>query len=285
MIGRNDPCYCGSGKKYKKCHLKYDENLVAYEMKGYDIPQKKHIKNKAQIEGIRKSAVITKKLFDLLDDFVKEGVTTDEINALVHENTIKMGGTPAPLNYNGFPKSCCTSINDVVCHGIPENRVLKDGDIINIDLTTILDGYYSDSSRMYMIGNVSEKAKQLVEDTKKAMWIGIEQVKPYASIDAIGDAIQTFADSKGYGIVKDLGGHGVGVQFHEDPHIHHYRNNEKGMIMVPGMVFTIEPMINMGAYEVDILDDDWTVVTRDGSLSAQWEHTLLVTETGYEVLT
>ncbi len=285
MISRNNPCYCGSGKKYKKCHLKYDDKLFEYSSKGYVIPKPKNIKNMKQIEGIRKAAVVNKTLFGLLEDYIKEGVTTDDINKLVHETTVKMGAIPAPLNYHGFPKSCCTSVNDVVCHGIPDDYVLQDGDIINVDITSILGGYYADNSKMFTVGNVDKKALELIEDTKKMMYLGIEQVKPFASVDIIGEVIQEYADKKGYGVVRDLGGHGVGVEFHEDPHIHHFRNNEKGMIMVPGMVFTIEPMINMGDYEVEILDDDWTVITADGSLSAQWEHTILVTETGYEILT
>ncbi len=285
MIGRNDACYCGSGKKYKKCHLKYDEELTVFKRKGYVVPTRKNIKTVEQIEGIKKSAVVTKALFDYLEKKVVAGITTGQIDEIVHKFTIEHGGTPATLGYHGFPKSCCTSVNDVVCHGIPDDYELQDGDILNIDLTTILGGYYSDSSRMYLIGNVTDDAKRLVKETYNCMMKGIEAVKPLQSVDIIGETIEKYAHSLGYSVVEALGGHGVGIQFHEDPHIHHYKSDEKGMIMVPGMVFTIEPMINEGGYEVEILEDEWTVVTLDGSLSAQWEHTILVTEKGYEIIT
>lgn len=222
---------------------------------------------------------------DEMDNFVKEGITTEEINSLVHKMTIEAGAIPAPLDYEGFPKSVCTSLNNVVCHGIPDNTVLKNGDILNIDITTNLNGYYSDMSRMYMIGNVSEEAKRLVEVTKKCMDEGIKAVKPYTPVSEIGRVINDIADKEGFSVVRDLSGHGVGLVFHGEPVVNHYRTERKTMIMVPGMVFTVEPMINQGGFECDILDDDWTVITADGTLSAQWEHTVLVTEEGVEIIT
>lgn len=285
MISRNDPCWCKSGKKYKVCHRQMDERLERLEDEGYEIPSHYLIKNEEVIEGVRKSAIITKGIFKHLEGKIVEGMTTEEIDQIIHAYTLSKGGICATLGYNGFPKSCCTSINNVICHGIPGEEVLKNGDIINIDVTTILNGYFSDSSRMYLIGDVSDKARTLVDETYKCMMLGIEAVKPYQSIDVIGETIEAYANSKGYSVVRDLGGHGIGVKFHEEPHINHFKTGEKGMIMVPGMLFTIEPMINEKSHEVKILDDDWTAVTIDGGLSAQWEHTILVTENGAEIIT
>lgn len=285
MISRNDPCWCGSGRKYKQCHRVMDEKLAGFAREGYEIPEHKIIHGDKVINGVKESAKITKGIFKMLEGKIVAGVTTEEINTWIHDYTVERGGIPATLGYNGFPKSCCTSINNVVCHGIPGEEVLKDGDIINIDVTTILNGYFSDSSRMYMVGEVSEEAKTLVEETHECMMIGIREVKPYASVDNIGKAIEDYAISKGYSVVEALGGHGIGLKFHENPHIHHFETGAKGMIMVPGMMFTVEPMINAGDFDVEILEDDWTVVTIDDSLSAQWEHTILVTEDGYEILT
>lgn len=286
MLGRNDACWCGSGRKYKQCHRQYDEKLQAFSREGYTIPGPDRIKSPEDIEGVKKSAVVTKGIFAFLDTKITAGVTTGQINEWVHDYTISHGGTPATLDYNGFPKSCCTSVNDVVCHGIPGDYVLKDGDIVNVDVTTILEGYFSDSSRMYMIGAVSDEAKRLVEETHNCMMKGIEAIKPFQSVDVIGEVIEAYANSKGYSVVRDLGGHGIGLAFHEDPHINHFKNDYKGMIMVPGMMFTVEPMINEFDYEVEIDGDDgWTVTTLDGGLSAQWEHTVIVTEDGVEILT
>ncbi|MCH4887963.1 methionyl aminopeptidase [Acidaminobacter sp. JC074] len=284
MLNRNDICWCGSGKKYKKCHMDFDKNLEKYEKQGFEIPERRLLLNEEDIEGLRKSSVITKGILEGVADLIKPGVTTNEIDKFVHDYTIERGGTPATLGYHGFPKSCCTSINEVICHGIPEDRPLKEGDIINVDVTTILDGYFSDASRMYLVGQVSERAKDLVQCAKDCLQIGLDQVKPYGSISDIGLAIEAYATSKGYTVVRDFGGHGIGKNFHEDPHVSHFDTGQKGMLMVPGMVFTIEPMINEGTYKLNILEDDWTAVTRDGKLSAQWEHTLVVTEEGYEIL-
>jgi len=284
MLSRNDVCWCGSGKKYKKCHMEFDTNLEKYRKEGYEIPERRLLLNEDDIEGIRKSAVITKGILDEVNELIKPGVTTNEINEFVHQYTTDRGGIPATLGYHGFPKSCCTSLNEVICHGIPEDRPLQVGDIINVDVTTILDGYFSDASRMYLVGEVSETAKALVECAKECLQIGLDQVKPYKSVSDIGLAIQAYANSKGYSVVKDFGGHGIGKNFHEDPHVSHFDTGQKGMLMLPGMVFTIEPMINEGTFKLNILEDEWTAVTRDGKLSAQWEHTLVVTNDGYEVL-
>lgn len=285
LQSRNDLCWCGSGKKYKKCHMDQDMSLYKYADEGYIIPHTKMIKNEQQIEGIRKSGVITKKVLDMVEERIKAGVTTNEINEWVHEYTVQNGAYPAPLNYLGFPKSVCTSINNVICHGIPDDTVLKEGDIVNIDVTSILDGYYSDASRMMIIGEAAENAVKLVKVAKECLYAGIEQVKPYASLNNTGNAIEELANKNGYSVVRDLGGHGIGVKFHEEPHIDHFKKNGKGLLMVSGMVFTIEPMINEGTYECNFLSDDWTVVTKDGLLSAQWEHTVVVTDNGVELLT
>lgn len=220
-----------------------------------------------------------------VDKFIKEGITTNDINNLVHKMTVDAGAIPATLGYEGFPKSVCTSLNNVVCHGIPDETVLKSGDILNVDITTILNGYYSDMSRMYLVGDVSDEAKRLVDVTKQCMFAGINAVKPYMPVSEIGKAINEITDREGYSIIRDLSGHGVGLEFHNDPVVEHYRTDRKTMIMVPGMVFTVEPMINQGTFECEVLDDDWTVVTKDGKLSAQWEHTVLVTENGVEIIT
>ncbi len=259
--------------------------LEKYRLQGYIIPHPSLIKTREQLEGIRKSGEITTQILDMLEKLVQPGMTTAEIDKLVYDYTIAHKAVPAPLNYNGYPKSVCTSINDVVCHGIPSERtILKSGDIVNIDVSTILDGYYSDASRMYLVGNVSEEARRLVEVTKECLELGTTQVKPFGSTNDIGKAIEPFANQKGYTVVRDLGGHGVGLKFHEEPHIDHFEKQGKGYLMVPGMVFTIEPMINEGNYSVKLARDKWTVTTRDGSLSAQWEYTIAVTETGYEIL-
>jgi len=221
----------------------------------------------------------------MLDEYIYEGITTNEIDKIVYEFTMKNGGKPAPLNYKGFPKSICTSINDVICHGIPDETVLKEGDIINVDITTILDGYYSDSSRMYSVGNISDEAEKIIKTAKECLEIGIDMVKPYESLNKQGIAIEEYASQMGFSVVRDLGGHGIGLEFHEEPHVHHHDTDENDIILLPGMVFTIEPMINEGMFLCKLLDDGWTIKTVDGSLSAQWEHTVLVTETGAEILT
>ena len=293
-LSRNGPCWCGSGKKFKKCHLGKEQ---IHSPPKYEKPQFSdkliYIKTEEQIEGIRKSGQLTKKLLDMVEDRIVEGVTTNEINQWVHNETLANGAIPAPLNYGHgkgrrrmpFPKSICTSPNNVICHGIPNNQVLSNGDILNVDITSILDGYYGDASRMFIIGEVPEETKKLVEVTRECLKLGIEKVFPSKRIGDIGHAIQNHAEKNGFSVVRDFAGHGVGLEFHEAPQILHYGQPGKGEMLRENMVFTIEPMINMGGYECRILGDGWTAVTADGSLSAQWEHTLLVTDSGAEILT
>ena len=285
-MNRNDHCWCGSGLKYKKCHMNFDEKYEKLKEDGYEMPSRDIIKTPEQIEGIRKSAEITKGALDLVAEKIHEGMSTEDINTIVHNYTIEKGGIPAPLNYQGFPKSVCTSINEEVCHGIPDKDIiLRSGDIINVDVSTILDGYFSDSSRMFLIGDVSEEARKLVEVTKECLYKGIEAVKPWGFLGDIGAAIQEHAEANGYSVVRDFGGHGVGLEFHEEPFVYHFGNKGEGMILVPGMMFTIEPMINAGGYSLFVdADNDWTAITDDGSLSAQWEHQILVTEDGIEII-
>lgn len=283
-LTRNDICWCGSGKKYKKCHLEMDLYLEDLERQGYIIPPREIIKTEEQVAGIRRACQLSREILDKLEGIITPGISTDDINTWVHEYTIAHGAYPAPLNYNGYPKSVCTSLNEVICHGIPGPRVLQDGDIMNVDVTCILDGYYGDTSRMYLIGDPSDEARQLVKVARECMYLGIEQVRPYNRVGDIGFAIEQHANQYGYSVVQDYGGHGVGLQFHEEPFVQHYGNKDCGMVLVPNMVFTVEPMINVGTYKCRVLDDDWTAVTRDNSLSAQWEHTVRVTENGVEIL-
>ena len=264
-----------------------DKHIMYLQNKGHLVPSRKLIKTPEQIEGIRRSGVVNTGVLDLIAREIKEGMSTAAIDKLVYDYTVSHGAIPAPLNYEGFPKSVCTSINDVVCHGIPdEKEILRDGDIINVDVSTILDGYYSDASRMFMIGNVSPEKKRLVEVTKECLQIGMEAAKPFGFVGDIGYAIQKHAQKNGYSVVRDLCGHGVGLAFHEEPEVLHFGRKGTGMLLVPGMVFTIEPMINMGRYEVYIDEDDgWTVLTDDGLPSAQWEHTFVMTDHGLEIWT
>jgi len=290
----NAPCWCGSGKKFKKCHLGKEQILSTIKHEKPKFSEKLiYIKTEEQIEGIRKSSQLTKKLLDMVEDRISEGVTTNEIDQWVHSETLANGAIPAPLNYGHgtgrrrmpFPKSICTSPNNVICHGIPNNQVLNNGDIINVDITSILDGYYGDASRMFIIGDVPEETKKLVEVTRECLKLGIEQVFPSKRLGDIGHVIQNHAEKNGFSVVRDFAGHGVGIEFHEAPQVLHYGQPGKGEMLRENMVFTIEPMINMGSYECKILGDGWTAVTADGSLSAQWEHTLLVTNSGAEILT
>lgn len=285
-INRNDNCWCGSGKKYKKCHDEFDEKYEFLKRQGCLMPPRDIIKNEKQIEAIRRSAKINNEILDLVGEKIKEGMSTEDIDKIVYDYTISQGAIPAPLNYGGFPKSVCTSINEEVCHGIPDkNIILKSGDIINVDVSTIKDGYFSDASRMYMIGDVSDEAKRLVEVSKECLQKGIEAVKPWGFLGDIGAAVQEHAEKNGYSVVREFGGHGVGLRFHEDPFVAHVGTKGEGMVLVPGMTFTIEPMINEGDYRVFVdADNDWTAITEDGSLSAQWEHMILVTEDGIEIL-
>lgn len=252
-----------------------------------DVIDDEWIKRPSQIEGIRKAGEINTGVLDEVGKLIHEGMSTQDIDDIVSKYTAEHGGICAPLNYEGFPKSVCTSINGEVCHGIPaRHRKLRNGDIINVDCTTILDGYYADASRMFMIGNVSEERRKLVEETKKCLEIGMQAAQPWAHVGDIGYAIAKYAHSKGYSVVRELGGHGVGIDFHEDPFVAHVGSKGKGMVLVPGMIITIEPMINAGKAAVEIDPyNNWTIYTRDGSDSAQWEHTILITEDGNEILT
>ena len=286
QIGRNDACWCGSGRKYKKCHENFDHKLNLLHSQGLLVPSHKLIKTEAQIAEIRKSAEINVKILDYVAEHIKEGISTAEIDKWVYDITTKEGAIPAPLGYEGFPKSVCTSINNQVCHGIPsEDEILKEGDIVNVDVSTIYNGYFSDSSRMFCIGNVSPEKEKLVRVTKECVEIGISQVKPWEPIGNMGHAVHMHALENGYTIVKEIGGHGVGLEFHEDPWVSYTSEENSGVIMEPGMMFTIEPMVNMGSDEVYTdEEDDWTVRTEDGMPSAQWEVTVLVTEDGCEVI-
>ncbi len=237
-------------------------------------------------EGMRKAGKLAADVLDMITPHCVPGVTTEELDRLCHEYIIAHGAIPAPLNYKGFPKSICTSINHVVCHGIPGPKKLAEGDIVNIDTTVILDGWYGDTSRMYMIGKkLSVKAKRLVDVTYDAMMAGIEAVKPGATLGDIGYAIQTVAENARFSVVQDFCGHGLGRVFHTAPSVLHYGRPKTGAILEPGMIFTIEPMINAGGWETLVMNDGWTAITKDRSLSAQFEHSLAVTETGFEIFT
>ncbi|TES88839.1 MAG: type I methionyl aminopeptidase [Desulfobacteraceae bacterium] len=283
-VGRNAPCPCGSGRKYKKCCLGSagkPENLKALYAEKYRI----RLKEAADIEGIRSAGRLTLDTLDLVESEIRPGITTDDINTLVHEFTIKHGAFPAPLNYRGFPKSVCASVNEVICHGIPGEQVLKDGDIVNVDITSILNGYYADANKTFFVGTPGPEAKKIVRVAKKCLSNGMSMVKPGSTIGHIGWAIQKHAESQGCSVVREFVGHGVGFDFHEPPQVPHFGRKGEGISLIPGMVFTIEPMINLGKKELVILKDKWTAVTKDRSLSAQFEQTILVTDHGFESLT
>lgn len=279
-------CWCCSGKPYADCHIDFDLKLAALRRKGYQVPLKGMLKNQVMIDGIKKSAALNVAVLDYVAQHIGPGITTGQIDQWVHDFTLEHGGIPAPLNYEGFPCSCCTSVNEVVCHGIPSHQqVLKEGDIINVDVSTILDGYYSDSSRMFCIGRVNPRWLDLVETAKKCMELGLAEVKPWQPMGNIGHAINEYARSKGYRVVREIGGHGIGLSFHEDPFVSHVAKAGSGIILAPGMMFTIEPMVNLGHSRI-VMDhrDGWTIRTADGKPSAQWEIQVLVTETGAEVI-
>ena len=285
-IERNDPCWCGSGKKYKKCHEAFDEKMELMKKKGYAVLDHDLIKTPEQIEKIKESCKINVAVLDYVAEHIKAGISTAEIDKWVYDITTKMGGVPAPLNFEGFPKSVCTSINNEVCHGIPsEDVIIKDGDIINVDVSTNLNGYFSDSSRMFCIGNVSEENRKLVEETKNAVYEGLKQVKPWGFLGDMGQAVNDYVKSKGYSVVREVGGHGIGLEFHEDPWVSYISKKGTEMLMVPGMIFTIEPMVNAGKPDIFVDEDNgWTIYTEDNSMSAQWEIQVLVTEDGYEII-
>lgn len=283
--GRNDPCPCGSGLKFKKCcfgkKIKPTQNIKELYLKKYNI----RLKSKKDIEGIKTAGRLAIKTLDLAEANIKPGITTDDINRLLHDFTIKNGAVPAPLNYRGFPKSVCVSVNEVICHGIPGKRVLEDGDIVNVDVTPILNGYYADTNKTFFVGIPDKNAQKIVSVTKECLRLGINAIKPGNTIGDIGWAIQKYAEKNKCSVVREFVGHGVGLDFHESPQIPHYGKKGEGIALAPGMVITIEPMINLGRKELRVLQDNWTAVTADGSLSAQFEQTLLVTEDGFESLT
>lgn len=285
-IGRNDPCWCGSGRKYKTCHAAFDDRLARMAAQGHKVPSRDLIKTPEQVEGIKESAKINIAVLDYLEKAIHEGMNTAEIDKIVYDMTTSMGGYPAPLNYEGYPYSVCTSVNDQVCHGFPSEKViLREGDILNVDCSTILNGYFSDSSRMFCIGEISPEKKRLVQVTKECVELGLQEVKPWGFLGDMGQAVHDHAFANGYTVVREIGGHGVGLEFHEEPWVGYNSKRGTQMVMAPGMIFTIEPMVNMG--EVGIYtdgDNKWEVYTDDGLPSAQWEIMVLVTETGHEVL-
>lgn len=250
-----------------------------------------HIKNSQEIEKMRIAGALASQVLDYITPFVIPGITTEEIDKLCHDFMVNVQKTiPAPLNYapdghTPYPKSICTSINHQICHGVPGPKALKDGDIVNIDITVIKDGFHGDTSRMFHVGETSIQAKRLCKLTYEAMWLGIQIVKPGAKLGDIGFVIQNFAEKNGFSVVREFCGHGIGKRFHEEPQVLHYGKPGTGLTLEAGMIFTIEPMINAGKRDIKQMPDGWTIVTKDRSLSAQWEHTILVTDSGYEVLT
>lgn len=272
--------------KYKRCCLGKAEadgshpNRDAY-LQRYGI----RLKSPADVEGIKRAGVLALKTLDRVESEIRPGITTDDIDTLVHELTVKHGATPAPLKYRGYPKSVCVSVNEEICHGIPKARILNDGDIVNVDVTPILDGYYADVNKTFFVGTPDADARKIVSVARECLKRGMEMVRPGNRIGDIGWAIQAYAEGEGCSVVREFVGHGVGLAFHEPPQVPHHGNRGEGIVLVPGMVFTIEPMINLGEKELRVLEDNWTAVTRDGSLSAQFEQTILITDTRYESLT
>ena len=281
-------CWCNSGKIYKNCHMTFDLKVESQAKKlNALVPTRRMIKTEKDIEGIKKAAAINNGLLDMVEERIKEGISTLEIDNWCVEYLKEHHAHSADFNYQGYPKSICTSINDVICHGIPnEKDILKNGDIINVDVTTEYKGYYADASRMFMIGQVSLEAERLVLATKECLNIGMAQIKPFESqVRDIGIAIEKYAHSMGYSVVEEYCGHGVGYKMHEDPFVLHYANYNPSYLLVPGMVITIEPMINEGVKGIRFKEGDtWSSYTKDGKLSSQWEHTIVVTEDGYEIL-
>jgi methionyl aminopeptidase len=303
VLKANDPCWCGSGQKFKRCHRDAKEQLqpgLISPMRTVpaEIPRPEYaetgnvtrrpeerIKDAAFIERMRRAGHAAAEVLDIGAAVIAPGVTTDEIDAVVHQAYIDRGGYPSTLNYRGYPKSLCTSVNEVICHGIPDDRPLRDGDIVNLDVTIWLDGVHGDTNATYCVGNVDDASKRLIDVTRQCLDRGIAAVAPGRPFSDIGRAIETHAVANGYEVVRAFVGHGIGEQFHTDLQIPHYYEPRMTTIMEPGMVFTIEPMISMGTGQHKIWDDDWTAVTADGSRTAQFEHTIVVTSTGVEILT
>ena len=288
-LGRNSPCPCGSGQKFKKCCASKAREIGAHSIPflkiEYNRKYKIRFKTPENIEGIRKAGRLALDSLDMAESIIRPGVTTEEINTLIHEFTVKNHAISAPLHYRGFPKSVCVSVNEVICHGIPGSRVLHDGDIVNVDVTPFLNGYYADANKTFFVGTPGPDAKKIVNVTRECLRQGMAMIKPGNTTGHIGWAIQHYAENQGCSVVQEFVGHGVGFEFHEPPQILHFGQKGDGFLLLPGMVFTIEPMINIGARFLRILEDKWTAVTNDGRLSAQFEQTILVTEDGYESLT
>jgi len=282
--GKNSLCPCGSGIKYAKCCFLSEEKAARLE-KLYQSRLQIRVKKEADVEGIRQAGRLAIDTLDMVEEKLKPGLTTEEINTLVHEFTIKNNAVPAPLHYKGFPKSVCVSVNEVVCHGIPGNRVIEDGDIVNVDVTPILNGYYADTNKTFFVGTPGKDATKIVNVARGSLKSALAMVVPGNTIGDIGWAIQRYVEERGCSVVREFVGHGVGLDFHEPPQVPHYGRRGEGIMMIPGMVFTIEPMINLGGKEIRILADNWTAVTRDGSLTAQFEQTIVVTREGFESLT
>ena len=303
MLKANDPCWCGSGQKFKRCHRDAKEQLqpgLISPMRTVpaEIPRPEYaetgnvtrrpeerIKDAGFIERMRRAGHAAAEVLEIGAAVIAPGVTTDEIDAVVHQAYIDRGGYPSTLNYRGYPKSLCTSVNEVICHGIPDDRPLRDGDIVNLDVTIWLDGVHGDTNATYCVGNVDEASKRLIDVTRQCLDRAIAAVAPGRPFSDIGRAIETHAVANGYEVVRAFVGHGIGEQFHTDLQIPHYYEPRMTTIMEPGMIFTIEPMISMGTGQHKIWDDDWTAVTADGSRTAQFEHTIVVTDTGVEILT
>ncbi len=284
--GRNDECWCGSGKKYKKCHRDLDERLEELASQGFELLPRNLLKAPHDIEAIKISAEVNVGALDCVAERIGVGTTTEEIDQWVYNYCIEHDAVPADLNYEGFPKSVCTSINEVVCHGIPSpDDVLREGDIVNVDMSTIKNGYFSDSSRMFCIGEVDPEWKRLVDVTYDSVQAGLAAVKPWGFLGDVSAAVNKVATDAGFTVVREFGGHGIGFEFHEDPWVGFNEKAGTGPVLVPGMCFTIEPMINMGKQEIDMSDPNgWTVRTADGLPTAQWEVQLVVTDDGYELL-
>lgn len=284
-VGRNDPCPCGSGLKFKKCCLDIGGVEPINLKKLYTQKYKIRFKKEKDIEGIKRAGRLVIDTLNLVEAEIRPGITTDDINTLVHEFTIQNNAIPATLNYKSYPKSVCVSVNEVICHGIPRKRVLKEGDIVNVDVTPILNGYYADASKTFFVGTPGSEAKKIVRVARESLRRGRSMVRPENTIGDIGWAIQKYAEGEGCSVVREFVGHGVGFEFHEPPQVPHFGKKGEGIDLVPGMVFTIEPMINLGQRYLTVLEDKWTAVTKDGSLSAQFEQTILVTANGFENLT
>ncbi|GKH34877.1 methionyl aminopeptidase [Muricomes sp. OA1] len=283
---RNGLCWCGSGKKYKKCHMAIEEKIKLHADRGEIVPNRKLLKTPFQIEKIKESAALNTAVLDAVAEQIHIGMSTEELDKIVYDVTTKNGGIPAPLHYQGFPKSVCTSLNNEICHGIPDkNIILREGDIINVDVSTILNGYFSDASRMFKMGKISERAERIIKVTEECVGLGLAAAKPWGHLGDIADAINTHAQANGYSVVEEIGGHGIGLQFHEDPFVSYVTPKGSEMLLVPGMMFTIEPMINEGSPDFFIDEEnDWTVYTIDDGLSAQIEYMVMITEDGVEVL-